>query len=560
MTATGQISTGGLQGEWLEVGDLAIGRFAIHADLGAYRTADIYDGHTRWRVDPSGGNHPLNSDAALQGAITEAWLARFMWTGQHLPLSQSQPQSEIADSRSYRTATVTPKGGKPVKLWFDPRSGRLIKATRWLWFFEYSTTYDDYRDVQGLYLPFVIVNSAAGMVESIKVEKYSFAEEAPSDSFAHPAQPADSVVPASGTTVPVAIFPQLTVRASVNGRPMDFLFDTGGHSVLTPDAAKLLGLVATGSQQSGGSGAGTLLQQDTRVDELRIGEAVLRNQHFFVVSLPYSDVEQGAKPPLAGLLGLEVAERFVVRLDYRAGTLSLLPRTATTACPSGWRPIRFTYDMPSVDAQLDGRSASFTVDTGNNGGLLLYSFWLRTQGVEGRYDHGEQSLSYGAGGASNNWVSYGKTFSIGKPVIPRPMIRTTDDKAGVALSESEAGNLGTNLLANYTITLDYGRSRGCFNYIPGYHPLPFNRAGLRAVKDNPESFLVTLVNAGGPADHAGLRRNDRILAVDGVPGSRLGDGDLTLAFTRPPGSHISIQYERTGQAHETVVTTREMLK
>ena len=254
VTATGQISTGGLQGEWLEVGDLAIGRFAIHADLGAYRTADIYDGHTRWRVDPSGGNHPLNSDAALQGAITEAWLARFMWTGQHLPLSQSQPQSEIADSRPYRTATVTPKGGKPVKLWFDPKSGRLIKATRWLWFFEYSTTYDDYRDVQGLYLPFVIVNSAAGMVESIKVEKYSFAEEAPSDSFARPAQPADSVVPASGTTVPVAIFPQLTVRASVNGRPMDFLFDTGGHSVLTPDAAKLLGLVATGSQQSSGSG------------------------------------------------------------------------------------------------------------------------------------------------------------------------------------------------------------------------------------------------------------------------------------------------------------------
>jgi hypothetical protein len=398
------------------------------------------------------------------------------------------------------------------------------------------------------------------MVEHIEVAKYSFSEKAPSDSFARPAQPADSVVPATGTTVPVAVFPQLTVRASVNGRPMDFLFDTGGHSVLTPDAAKLLGLGATGSQQSGGSGAGTLLQQDTRVDELRIGEAVLRDQHFFVLSLPYSDVEQGAQPPLAGLLGLEVAERFIVRVDYRAGTLSLLPRTATPACRSGWRPIRFTYDMPAVDAQLDGRSASFTVDTGNNGGLLLYRYWLQTQGVEGRYDRGEQSLSYGAGGASNNWVSYGKTFNIGKPVIARPMIRTTDDKGGVALSKSEAGNLGTNLLANYTITLDYGRSRGCFDYVPGYRPLPFNRAGVRAIKDNPESFLVTLVNAGGPADHAGLRKNDRIIAVDGVPASRLGDGDLTLAFTRRPGRQISLRYERAGQAHETVITTREMLE
>jgi hypothetical protein len=350
------------------------------------------------------------------------------------------------------------------------------------------------------------------------------------------------------------------MRASVNGRPMEFLFDTGGHSVLTSDAAKSLGLMAIGNQQSGGSGAGTLLQQDTRVDKLRIGEAVLHDQHFFVLSLPYSDVEQGAKPPLAGLLGLEVAERFIVRLDYRKGTLSLLPRTATPACRSGWRSIRFTYDMPAIDAQLDGRSASFTVDTGNNGSLLLYRYWLQTHGLEGRYDRGEQSLSYGAGGASNNWVSYGKTFNIGKHVIARPMLRTTDDKGGVALSESEAGNLGTNLLANYTITLDYGRSRGCFDYVPGYHPLPFNRAGLHAIKDNPESFLVTLVNTGGPADHAGLRKNDRIMAVGGTPASRLGDGDLTLVFTRRPGSQISLQYERAGQSHETVVTTQEILE
>ena len=557
ITATGQITAGGLQGEWLALGDLATGRFAFHADLGAYRTADIYDGHTRWRVDPSGGSHPLNSESALQAAITEAWLARFIWTGQHLP-SESQPQLEIVENRHYRIVTVTPNGGQPVRLWFDEKSGSLVKATRWLWFFEYSTTYDDYRDEHGLHLPFVIVNTAAGMVERIKVAKYSFSEKVPSDSFAQPAQPEDSLVPASGTTVPVDVFPQLTLRASVNGRPMDFLFDTGGHSVLTPGAAKLLGLTATGSQQSGGSGAGTLLQQDTHIDELRIGEAVLRDQHFFVLSLPYSDVEQGAKPPLAGLLGLEIAERFIVRLDYRAGTLSLLPRTSTQACRSGWRPIRFTYDMPSVDAQLDGNSASFTVDTGNNGGLLLYSYWLKKQGLD--YDRGVQSLSYGAGGASNNWVSYGKSFNIGTPVIAKPMIRTTDDKGGVALSESEAGNLGTNLLGNYTITLDYGRSRGCFDYVPGYHPLPFNRAGLRAIKDNHESFLVTLVNSDGPADKAGLRKNDRITTVDGVPASQLGAGDLTLALTRPPGSRISLQYERGGEARQTVVTTQEVLQ
>ena len=68
VSATGRISAGGLQGQWRELGELATGRYAIHADLGAYRTADIYDGQTRWQVDASGGSHPLDSAFARRAA------------------------------------------------------------------------------------------------------------------------------------------------------------------------------------------------------------------------------------------------------------------------------------------------------------------------------------------------------------------------------------------------------------------------------------------------------------------------------------------------------------
>jgi hypothetical protein len=561
VSAEGRVSADGLEGEWRELGDLRTGAFAIHSDLGAYQTADIYDGRTRWEVDPSGGHHPLNSPFAQQAATTEAWLARFVLSGgDRREATWSSPTFAVDGALHYRIFNAVPKGGQPVQLWFDAADDRLVKATRQGWFFTLTTTYADYRDVDGTGLPFTIVNSAVGRVESIKVKAYNLTSSAPPNTFAQPAQPEDATVPSSGTTVPMLVYPQLTVRASVNGQPMDFLFDTGGHSILTPDAAKSLNLLAVGGQQTGGSGTGTLLQQDTRVNELRIGDAVLRDQHFFVLPLSYSDVEQGAKPPLAGLLGLEVAERFVVRLDYRSGTFSLLPRTSTPICRSGWRPIRFTYDMPTVDARLDGRPAAFTVDTGNNGGLLLYQHWLQESGAGSQYDRGVKTLAYGAGGASVNWISYATSFSIGEPSIPKPMVRTTNDKGGVALSVAEAGNLGTSLLANYTITLDYARSRGCFDYVPGYTPLPFNRAGLRAIKEDPKSILITLVNDGGPAQQAGLRKDDRIIAVDGVPASQMGEGDLTVALTRPPGSRVTLRFERGGVESVTTLTTREMLK
>jgi membrane-associated protease RseP (regulator of RpoE activity) len=216
--------------------------------------------------------------------------------------------------------------------------------------------------------------------------------------------------------------------------------------------------------------------------------------------------------------------------------------------------------MPTVEGALDGIPAAFTIDTGNNGTLQLYEYWAQQHGLAERYRHGVETVSYGAGGASRNWVSYGRSFSMGGVTIPRPMIRTTDDKGGVALSISETGNLGTALLGNYTLTFDYARSRVCADYVPGYVPVPFSRAGMRAIKVDPEGFSVSLVNPGSPAAQAGLQKEDRITAVDGQPARLLGGGDLTRTLTRAPGTRVSIDYIRDGKNHHTELVLRELLR
>ena len=150
-------------------------------------------------------------------------------------------------------------------------------------------------------------------------------------------------------------------------------------------------------------------------------------------------------------------------------------------------------------------------------------------------------------------------LAVGGGTVRYPMVRTTDDKGGVALSVSEAGNLGTNILANYTITFDYGRSRVCMDYVPGYVPEPFGRAGLRALKTDPDTILLTFVNDGGPAAQAGLRKNDKLLSVDGRDARELGGGDLTRIFTRAPGTRVRVRYVRDGQDRDAEIVLREML-
>ena len=560
LVVEGHVESAGLAGSWRSVSDVRNGRFAVRSDLGAYRLGEVWDGIRLWRLDSSGGSHPLDSPFALRVARSDAWLGRLGWLEPGSGgAARSRPSMTTSAGRSYRVVTAMPRDGVPIVLWYDAADGTLARAERPTWFRSRVTTYGDYRDVDGRRLPFAITNDEGGEEERIAVSAYRSAAEAGRDSFAAPAPPADAVVAASGTTVPIEVFPQLGVEATVNGRRMAFIFDTGGHSILTPEAADLLGLRMVGEQRTGGSGAGTLLQRETRVDEVRIGTAVLRDQHFAVLSLPYASVERGARPPFAGLLGLEVLERFVVRLDYRRGALTMLPRNAATTCRSGWRAIRFTDDMPTIQAALDGRSAPFTIDTGNNGSLQLYRHWLESRGLGHRYDRGVETLSYGAGGASRNWVSYASSFRISGEPIRYPMVRTTDDRGGVALSVTEAGNLGTSLLANYTITFDYARSRACFDYVPGLRPFPFSRSGLRAIKEAPDHFLVTLVNEGSPAWQAGLRAGDRITAIDGVDAHDLGGGDLSEAMTQPIGTRVMVRYQRGSSGTTVPVVLRELL-
>ena len=95
-------------------------------------------------------------------------------------------------------------------------------------------------------------------------------------------------------------------------------------------------------------------------------------------------------------------------------------------------------------------------------------------------------------------------------MLKRSIVRYAEDKVSAFSSRTEAANIGTDTLANFVLDFDYGNGVIWFTHEPGYVSLPFNRGGLHAIKEGPESFRVTLVLPGSPAAEAGIERNDQI--------------------------------------------------
>jgi S1-C subfamily serine protease len=83
---------------------------------------------------------------------------------------------------------------------------------------------------------------------------------------------------------------------------------------------------------------------------------------------------------------------------------------------------------------------------------------------------------------------------------------------------------------------------------------PWLGANLRALDDK---LVVLRVAPEGPADRAGLRKGDELIAIDGVPMHALADFYRTLWGRGEAGVTVMLSVTRHGLQRDIAVTTTD---
>jgi PDZ domain/Aspartyl protease len=249
-----------------------------------------------------------------------------------------------------------------------------------------------------------------------------------------------------------------------------------------------------------------------------------------------------------------------VRLDYRNRTMTFWPReTYRHEGPGRAVPITFSDDIPLLRAQLADKVGDFALDTGNGGSLVIQHVWAENHGLADEMKRGVEVISFGSGGESRNWASRVSDFELADHSFHHIVARYAEDKQGAFSSRTEAGNIGADVLANFTLDFDYANSRVWFEFVPGFTPKPFSRGGLNLYKQDPHTVTVANVLQNGPAAKAGLRQGDAVITVDGKSAAALTGEELGSIFTQAPGTSVPILYTREGHETQTVLVLRELL-
>jgi predicted aspartyl protease len=328
---------------------------------------------------------------------------------------------------------------------------------------------------------------------------------------------------------------QILLPITVNGIPAEAWLDSGASAtVLDAAFARRLGLTLHGrvhAQGVSGAVAGVRL---TNVD---LVAANLSFRHRQVAVMDLSTISKAVQRPVEVILGRDVFDAAVIELDFRSQTIVFLPQRSFQPPAEAPLHLRRSGALRSVPVVISGQPTEAVLDLGNAGGLLLDRQFVDSRGLlKGR--RVSTQLSVGADGPRESiLVSLDDVEVAGVTLDQVPAI------AAMGLASHAPANLGLAVLSRFHLTIDFAHDRIWMRPYPDAATAPFrkNRSGLGMVPEEGR-LRVTHVAAGSPAEVAGWRVGEMIVAIEGRPiGPDYIAGGLSRWNTAPAGQVVALQ-------------------
>lgn len=331
--------------------------------------------------------------------------------------------------------------------------------------------------------------------------------------FPQIATPTVSAVAGREAVVPFELYRgnRIVLSGRINGVETPMILDSGaGVTTLDKAFAQQVGL--SGGQKISAQGTGGR-QEAELFQNVTIEAGNLRLSGATVVAIDLSQVSKAIGRPMPVVLGRELFVNSVVALDFDRNELTLSP-SANFVPPAGATEVKLKRDgtlhlIPLSIAGLPAVDAAF--DLGNGGALSLSKEYHESHPLFARLP-----FAIGLGGG------VGGVHEMKRVTVPKVEIAgfafdaVPTDLGSQADGPYKGGaNVGIQMFRPFKLTMDLGNDRLWLQR--NGKPVEFarDRAGLFALLEG-DHFNVLHITPGGPADRAGLKKGDRLTAIDGI--------------------------------------------
>lgn len=544
--------------------DVSSGRYMVRAILPDHISEQGFDGITPWQMGGSGIAYTLGDIDAAEGAAVHSFVvSRSWWFHDRHPATIAFSRVQNEGGRSFDVLEVTPEGGRPFEAWIDRESHLLTRTVEQQAEHCVTTVYTNYHAVHGVRLPFTIKSDG-------EIETISSVEINPRISDAiyaiPPRPPSDITLPRNQTSVKIPFRltgdNEIVIPLKIDGQQtIEAQFDSGGSLVLQPAIVKKLAIeTAGGKTREHGGGGGSVLASKGKLASIALGGAIVTNVGFnsFTFDSDY---------PERALVGIEILQRFVVTIDFDNDVMTLTNPNSFSYRGSGIvLPFVIQDNQPEIKGSIDGISGLFTIDTGDDGSLLLIAPFARRYDLVRRYQadlpYGGESVTATMGVWARKRVSTVAFDGLdGRPlaVVHDPITRISLQHDGFDADRDVSANIGLGILRQFNMTFDYPHRRIILTHSHFYGRKDiFDRSGMVLVKKG-DVWCINAIYPGGPAEEAGLKVGDVLTSINGKAATSFNRGPLRSIMRRPVGTELRLGVRSAGLEHHLTLVLRDIL-
>jgi hypothetical protein len=370
-----------------------------------------------------------------------------------------------------------------------------------------------------------------------------------------------------GVRIPFKIIGGLIiVPVKVNGsKELNMVLDTGMSSPVVvlfhSETGKELGLTYTQKVPLGGAGGREQKTANMAPGAtLTINGLELTRQTLIVID----ESRSTSRWTMDGVIGKSIFDSHVVEIDYENYMITVYdplhfkidPKTKPV-------PLLFRIGIPFIETvvSIDGEKdipVKLVLDIGGRHDLLLNTnsekkIFPPENNIKGIIGIGLQGEVSGAFGRVSR-------LQLGEFVFRDLIVKFSAENSNVGVPSHFAdGNLGGVALSRFKVVIDYPHKQMFLTPNRGFSkPFEFNMAGLFLEQNIDGTFAVRDVFENSPASREDIKKDDKIIAIDGNDIRDIRYVDVDDMFKRE-GKKIRVTIERESKRIDCTLTLKRLI-
>jgi len=347
------------------------------------------------------------------------------------------------------------------------------------------------------------------------------------------------------------------VPVRVNDRDLSFLLDTGSErSVVDSSIAQEMHLSPSGNVD---------LLKDYRVQEgtvvtvngMSLGTQAFKQQTLAVIEL--APVSRALGVSVEGVLGSDMLQRITFSLNYSKQELVIGPLGGEKKLGQVIHLRRSGNDF-FVPTHMMSVPVELLLDTGTNSTNLSWNTWHKLVA--------KWTPTSIVGGVMRAGAATPPAFLVCLPSLSLEDTVLNDQAvrvqpkigSGVFSEPTFGGILGSEVLRQFEVAFDLPHNRIFVKKDPGYRvdPYRYTTVGIQFAHSG-DGYGVVSVWENSPADRAGIKIEDRLIAINGQPTSSMSPEQLSARLHGEAGTPVNLIVERNGSMQAVTLHIRQLL-